>query len=129
MNLNILVTFQMKIKSNNILYTTIFFISSCSLFYPVVKVEVPTGYKGWCHIVPVYDTAEFRFVKNDEKYVSDTNGIIYVPFYLIDSPNDFMVKIYENDREITSQAKYQGRSEKSYSGDSMKYISIQFYLL
>jgi len=118
----------MKSMSNIILYTTIFFISSCSLFFPVVKVEVPAGYEGWCHIVPVYDTVKFSFAKNDGRYVADTNGIIYVPFDLIDSPNDFMVKIYENDKEITSQAKYQGRSENSYSWDSMKYISLQFYL-
>jgi len=109
------------------LVTLTMFLTNCSTFNPIVKVEVPKGYIGWCYVIPVDDTLGISFEINNDKYKISDGGIVYIPAATLKLKEDNVVKVYENGVDISDAMRYAGNVHK-VTKEGKKYNYIKFYL-
>jgi len=115
----------------NTLYLLLAFFScaGCSLIFNTAKVEVPEGYSGWCYVIPVKDTAGFKFnLSSKGRYLVNESGIAYVPAHYVRSGKDLWVKVYQHGKEITSHTRYLSRIDKTNTTSKQHYFYVHFLI-
>lgn len=100
---------------------------SCSVLYPTISVEVPSGYSGWCYIVPIKDTNNVDFQQKQDSYRINSDGVVYVPSSILDIEKENVIKVFKNEIDISSIIQYSG-TVTSKSDDKKVYKYIQFYI-
>lgn len=103
--------------------------AGCSLIFNTVKVEVPEGYHGWCYIIPIKDTAGFIFNRSSKgRFLVNGSGIAYVPAHYIQSGKDLWLKVYQQDKEITSHTRYLSRVDKTNTTSKKHFFYAHFLI-
>ncbi len=100
---------------------------SCSLIYPTFKVKIPTDYEGWCYVVPVQDESMLPISNNRGYYEMNNDGVVYISAALLDLTKSNIIKIYQENEDISRDMKYSGTVTKVLEKGE-KYEFLRFYL-
>ena len=112
-----------KILAVTLLINALICLSSCSLFFPTTRIQVPKGFVGWCFVVPIPDTSRL-IDKELGFYKIDSHGVAYVSISHLDLSKDNVVEVYEGGKEVTNYTRYSGQNETTIRNKKYEYISF-----
>ena len=102
--------------------------SGCSVFYESLRVEVPKGFVGWCYVIPVKDKSVEPSPLENGKYLVDSSGVVLIPESEFDVSKSYVLKVYEDDVDISNDTRYAGSVYSSRSTDTIEYRYIHFFI-
>jgi hypothetical protein len=115
-------------RRNMLLLINLLILNSCSLFITTLKIEVPSDFVGWCHVIPNNDSLIQSSPIVDGKYQVDTNGVVLIPKSVFDIKKDHIIKVYDSGSDISNDMRYASTIHRVSPADSLRVDYIHFYL-
>ena len=106
----------------------IILLSGCTVFYDSLRVEVSKGFIGWCYVIPINDKSVEPSPLENGKYLVDSTGIVLIPQSEFDVRKSYVLKVYEDDVDISNDTRYAGSVYSSRSTDTIEYRYIHFFI-